>query len=440
MLYLIFWPILQQERPGLLPEKPVPVIFDENWVYQRPASRYLRARARGEAFGEDQRTRIPTKQSLETFARYLCNFLEWCAWARHPWGDVEYLDHLINGYQRHMESGIFSAEKRPLAANTINRRVDEACHFLSWAGRAGLRRHFKISARAGSMALGGMSSNRRTVEFNSRIGKVRPNPSALRIPTEEQVARWLRGVKIEKGLVKALMCELIIKSAIRREECAQWRIDTLPLDRNSWDVYGEKLTLSIEHGTKGSKRLGELKEEIGPRRHIVIPLELAESIHHYREFLRPKIRMKYVNAAINSNERRRRLKQVENRLFLSEHTGLPLTGKQLWKDWTEVKNKPYSGWSPHLGRHYWSCHTLLKLHRERENLLATGCAITSDWIVGNAQSDLLMVVQPQLGHIDVQTTNVYLRWLQKMALGIKHADDWMNNLEDLPSDAGGEHG
>ncbi|NOS73120.1 MAG: site-specific integrase [Methyloglobulus sp.] len=433
MQILIFWPNEHMMTDaGFRDIARVPAIFDENWKYQAEASWYLRDRFRGEAFGDKESGRYPTRQSLETFARALCDFLEWCDWAQRPWQEVEYTNDLINGYQKHMEAGTWSANHRSLAASTINSRIDEACYFLKWSVQKALRPPFKAKTRTVSRIVGGISVRSHTPqEIVTRIGKVRADPMELNIPSADEIVKWLKCVKLEKGQTKALMCELIVKSAIRREECAQWRMWTLPLSRGEWSIYGQQVTVKIEYGAKGPKRLGQHGVEIGPSRFVVIPLDLAERIHFYREFIRPKIRMNYVNAAVDSTERRKRLRQVEHRLFISEHDGEPITGKQLWKAWTEVNIKPYSGWSPHLGRHYWSCRTLLDSFREREKLLANGVVITGDWIAGNAQSDLLTIIQPQLGHIDTQTTNIYLRWLQKMALGDKHDDQWIDHLENL---------
>nr|WP_315468599.1 site-specific integrase [uncultured Undibacterium sp.] len=433
MNFLIYWP---EESllidAGFKSIARVPCIFNENWNYQREASWYLRDRSRGEALNLGEQTRYPTKQSLETFGRAICNFLEWCVWSSRPWQEVDYFNDLINGYQKHMESGVFSIRKKPLSASTINSRIDETCNFLKWAARKGLRGSFKVQVQNMNLRLPSRGvGNAYLKEGISRVGQVRADPLVLKIPSDEEVERWLDCVKLEKGETKALMCEIIIKTAIRREECVQWRIWTLPEDRRSWDIVGDKITLKVEYGAKGSKRLDGDGVEVGPSRQIVIPLELAERIHYYREYVRPKIRMKFVNAASNETERRQRMRNIEKRLFLSEYDGEPISGKMLWKAWSEVSIKPYREWSPHLGRHFWCCRTLLNFYLERQKQLAKGVVITGDWITGNAQSDLLTIIKPQLGHLDVKTTNTYLRWLQRLALGARYTDEWIENLEDL---------
>lgn len=126
--------------------------------------------------------------------------------------------------------------------------------------------------------------------------------------------------------------------------------------------------------------------------------------------------MKYVNAA-GGTERRKRLLEREDRLFLSEYDGRPITSDTLYKAWTlmPVKFKPYPEWSPHLGRHFWACTTLWEAFVEREAMLADGVVATSDWISASAGSDLLMLIMPQLGHLDESTTREYLVWLREMA-------------------------
>jgi hypothetical protein len=432
MQYLIHWP---DERflieAGFGSAARAPCIFDDGWVYQKIFSWYMRDRLKGEPLTDYGHRKYPTKQSLETFARALCNFLEWSAWSRCPWDKISYTHDLINGYQKHMQTGIWSVARKPLSARTVNQRVDEACNFLRWAAQRGLRGPFEIHGRKLKLPRVGIANRAsEKTEIMSRMGRIRTDPMKLNMPSHSDVLKWLNCVLIQKGATKALMCELIIESAIRREECAQWRIWTLPQNRDNWEIFGDHVMVEIEYGAKGAKHLDKNGQEVGPKRHIVLPLKLAQKIHEYREYVRPKIRLKYVNAASSEAERKRRLKHIEPRLFLSEYDGKPISGKQLRRAWSDVSVKPYSEWSPHLGRHYWACRTLLIAYQARQKQLSNHTAITGDWITGHAQSDILMIVQPQLGHIDSKTVNCYLRWLHKAALGLKYDDQWIFMLEE----------
>ena len=226
------------ERAGFGSIKQVPCIFDETWKYQAEASRYFRERATSESPQSDSgvlfgpKGRDLTKQSLSKYAYQICNFLEWCELRGRDWRKVAYETDILDGYQAEMLQGTWSANNVGLNSSTVNRRIDQACAFLTWAARVGLRPSFfvptlskliRVEPRLTSHGHAG-----RKVEV--RVGTVRESRSRPRMPMDTAVTNWLTGVRIKKGATKALMAELILKTAIRREEAVQWRRDTLPVD------------------------------------------------------------------------------------------------------------------------------------------------------------------------------------------------------------------
>lgn len=398
----------------------VPAIFNERWQYQQEVSWYLRDRSKGQAFELDRDIRrFPTAGSMETYARSLTDFLEWCDWVKRSWKNVEYKSDLIDRYQDHMLAGLWSSAKKGLKPRTVNSRVDEAVHFLSWAARKELRPPFHVSGFRTPATTSGISALKRSDTVSGRTGKARPDPINLRIPSSAELEKWLNYVTLRKGRTKALMCELIISTGIREQECAQWRTFTIPDDRSEWTVVNGFLSVLIEYGTKGPKQRNSRGDVVGPSRRINLSIDLAEKLKEYGKATRIKSRMKYVNGAADSVEKRKRQLEREDRLFLSEYDGRPITGDTLYKAWAEVPSeyKPYREWSPHLGRHYWACATLWDAFVEREAMLAEGITSTSDWVNACGASDLLMIIKPQLGHIDEKTTQAYLVWLRQMARG-----------------------
>lgn len=435
MPFLLFWPDKQaMAQAGYATIAAVPVIFNHEWKYQPEASWFMRDRSKGIAVTQTTgRRSFPTRSSLETYARWLIDFLEWLEATKTDWRFAEYKNDLIEGYQRDMLNGNWTAsvQKRPLKPSTINSRLDEAMHFLRWAERMQLRPPFDVLCDNRVRYFSQIGASAAKYTQSQRVGRVRNAPVDLRLPSDSEVLQWWKGVQIRHGDTLALMCELIIKTGIRREECAQWRVDTLPKSSDDWDISGTSVCVKLMFGTKGPKHLGKNDEEIGPPRFINLPLELAYRLHEYWTFNRAKIRMRYVNNALTPSERRARLFDHENRLFLSEYDGRAIDAKTLYRAWCSSLSMPYSGWSPHLGRHYWACRTLLDLYRRREQILPLGTMVTADWVGAGVNSDILMIIKPQLGHLSNRTVETYFVWVYRFGMSPEKSEEWINFLEDL---------
>lgn len=422
MRYVIFFPdenAMVSAGFGIVAE--VPVIFDENWCYHREASRYLRDRSKGEAsiVGTDV-IAFPARSSMGQYAYKLTDFLAWCDWVGRSWKEVEYYRDLVQRYQDHMLKGHWAAERgHKLSPSTVNGRVDEAVWFCKWAANRGLREELKILTKATHRKVGGTRSNsHKSIQLETRTGKARPKPIRLRIPNPAMVDAWLQHLYREKGETKGLMGELILRTAIRRQEAEQWRTTYLVEDRNQWEVTGDSVSVLLKYGTKGGKQ-----------RYIDVPIDLAERLGHYQQVTRPKLRMRYVYAAKSKEEMRLRVKEREERMFLSVSTGTPQTARKLYLAWKEVSVQPIEGWSPHLGRHYWTCMKLLEEHNKRLAMQANGSLMAPDWATALARDDLLMHVKPQLGHLDAKTTEGYCVWLGKMLRSAKGNEEWIESLE-----------
>lgn len=450
--YVLFYPSSRGlEEWGFGSVAHVPCIFDSEWRYQKEASLYLRERAlcrhqavspppesRSQPLSQGRnfrRKRFPTKKSLRAFGESLTNFLEWCSANGVAWQDLDYTNDIAHGYQRDMLAGRWSVDGKPRKARTVNARVGEACNFLEWAANRGLREEFGVltnivtkRANSGTSTQGHKS---KTVE--QRVGWVRPDPVTLRLPTDLEVNEWHRSVRIESGITKALMCELVLDTAVRREEAVQWRIDTLPLEQKDWSVVGDSVDVIIKYGTKGAKSLDANGDEVGPARNISIPLKLAIDIHRYREEIRPMFWAKYVRAAPSEVEKRRRKEEPSRLLFLSDFTGEPVSAQRFYDAWTKASRLPYAGWSPHIGRHWWVCKKLID-----------GCILRLG--VGGAQVDygeglgavhttardlILLVIKPQLGHINEETVQKYLVLVTKLFLLASLHDAYGESLESV---------
>lgn len=401
----------------------VPVIFDGDWKYHREASRYLRERAiptlADVESGAIRTSRRPTHSSLNTFAAQLANFLEWCAARGKDWKTLDYDQGITDGYEKEMALGSFTADGRPLENSTINQRVDTACAFLIWASKKELREPFDVPTVTRSYVQHTASSTHtRVVAHTSRVNKRRLNPKNLRIPTDEEIRAWLNSLRIRFGRTKALMAELVLHTGIRRQEAVEWQIDTLPVDRSKWQVSpisADKVTVTIEHGTKGAKTLRG-NYEVGPPRRIVVPMTLADRLWHYLEYERPRLLKTYIKSGKTKAEQEARRRNPPTVLFLSDFTGAPVSAQKFYDAWVNAPSLPFEGWSPHPGRHYWACKTLLiELERMRKQAnLMSGSGMPITWITGSATDIIQLIIQPQLGHMDKKTTDMYLGWIREV--------------------------
>lgn len=414
----------------------VPVIFNDKWVYQTEPSQFLRERSLRDWSPRNARKSITTltERSRSGFADCLINFLDWCELRRHDWRLIEYEKHIIEGYQKEMSAGSYSATHSGLEGTTVNLRVQEVCNFLEWAHFRCLRDEFvtptKTVPRKSKNPY--LSHGHKTSEVEVRVGAAREKPKSLHMPSRAAVADWLESVRIEKGFTKHLMAELILKSAIRREEAVQWRIWTLPEERANWVVKGSEVAVEVEYGAKGAKRLNKRGDVVGPLRVVMIPLETAEKLHAFRETKRLKFFANYVKAGKTADERAQRKKNSFVQLFLSDFTGQPVSRQSFYTGWKEPRRQPLKGWSPHLGRHYWACNEILI---ELEKNLAVlkhvdKSQIPIDWIRGNVQDVLLLRIQPQLGHIDERTTELYIGWAIQHYRGSSVGDEFELALEE----------
>lgn len=421
----------------------VPCIFNGQWTYEVEASQYLRERALLETSSADSSSflfrapRYPSECSLRTFGTALVNFLEWCEAQPKPlnWRNVQYLEHIINGYQAHMLDGTWSTRNASLAASTVNARVGEASRFLVWAASRSLREPFKVVTFNRTVVANSKSSaiGHRPKLVQQRAGVVRPDPKGMRMPADKEVAAWHQAVRIERGLTKALMCEVVLKTAVRREEIVQWRMDTLPLDRQSWDVSGDYVTVKVKYGTKGPKHRDGTGDLVGPARFITVPLDLAARLAEYREVRRPELLARYVRAAKTLQDRRARMLNSTKRLFISDFDGRPISAAGLYEAWTKASRLPFPGWSPHLGRHYWACKWLLDAVKKR--LLVVHLEKESAWkrreVTATALDVLMFEIKPQLGHISEETSQRYLGWVLKAMILTNISDAYAESLESM---------
>ncbi|MGQ7939615.1 site-specific integrase [Paraburkholderia sp. D1E] len=365
----------------------------------------------------------PSDVTIKNYADWLINFLEWAEIRKVDLLTCEYAAHVQQRYQKEMLSGIWSRDGVGLSPTTVNLRVQQACDFLTWMADKGLRKPFDIAtetifvkSRRATSSVGHEGTAKEV-----RQGKVRQNKRRLRMPSDEQLWAWLNRVYERFGLAKGLMCEAVLLTAMRREEIACWRVDTLPEDKKDWHVNNpeapkseQRVLLTIRFGTKGSDYGTDHGDKIGPERSLWVPFAFAERLDDYRKKKngRNAALKRLVKGASTLAEQHRRIAGAVH-LFLDEATGERISSKQLYHAWTGVE-LPYKGWSPHLGRDWWACSTLWKEVQEREKLRPLKDGRLEPYLESAAQTVIRFIIRPQLGHTSDDTTMIYLQWFTDM--------------------------
>lgn len=417
----------------------LPCIFDERPGYHRLASQYIIDRGLGVwnpgTRGKGPRGIAPSDQTMRNYAHWLANFLEWADVRGIDLLICDYAEHVRGRYQSEMLNGIWSRDGTALSPNTVNLRVQQACDFLTWMADKGIRDPFDVPQGTVKIKSGTATSSigHRAKEVLVRKGKVRQNKRRLRMPTDDQIRDWLSAVYQKFGHVKALMCETVLLTAMRREEVACWRVDTLPEDPEHWHISNadaprseQRVLVSIKFGTKGTGYGYDHGDKIGPERSIWIPLYLAERLHEYRLKLRNPALKRWVNAAPTLAEKKRRVQESVH-LFISDETGERITSKNLYNAWTSVE-LPFKGWSPHLGRDWWACSILWREMKKHEHLRDLGVDTAAALLESSAMSVIRLQIQPQLGHAHDSTTMIYLQWVADM-LGVGLSIQYEAELE-----------
>ena len=412
-----------QKYPALA---QVPFILDWRPAYHRTANAYLIDRALG-LWSPDPLTdaspgKVLSPKTVLSYAQWLANFLEWAEIRSVDLLKCTYSLHLAGQYQTEMLQGLWSEDGKSLASGTVNLRVQQACDFINWMIRTGLRTAaFEVPYTTARIKIGSANSSighlRREVLV--REGKARKETHVLQMPTDVQVRNWLTRVDKRYGTTVDLMCQTVLLTAMRREEVVCLRKDTLPLDPSDWIIANptapedeQEVRIAIRYGTKGPDYGRNHGDKIGPSREILIPLSLARKWHDYRQKERSFAFAKWMRGYKGESARRSRAGDSVH-LFLRDSDGASFKGFELYDAWTGVE-LPLKGWSPHKGRHWWACSILWRELKKYENIGQLSNETAAALIENSALSIIRLQIQPQLGHASAETTMIYLRWIMDM--------------------------
>ncbi|WP_460045091.1 hypothetical protein [Pseudomonas sp. S2_H01] len=424
----------------------LPCIFDSRPGYHRLGSRFLIDRGLGlwepKTHGAIPSVYPPSAKSLKNYAERLCNFLEWCEIRGLEYLAIEYSQDLIGKYQSEMLIGSWSRDGRALSERTINTRVRTAIEFLSWAADKGYREPLLIPESIKSYCQTDFRSCADSVKkVVVRKGKLRESKRRLGFPDKTELYHWLTKIyeRPVRGEVDGLIAELILETAIRREEAACWRLDTLPLEVSDWKIANpsapeehQAVLVDLRFGTKGIEYGRDNGDKIGPRGTIRVPLSVALKLHAYRQFLRPKALALAVAKGRTLNAQKSILSKSVH-LFLNPITGVRYTGDNIYDFWRYV-DRP-KGWSPHKARDYWACTLLWERMQRQIELIDIARQGSIDVVIVkalqlNVTSIIQLEIQPQLRHRSIETTVVYLQWVvDRLGFNLNLYESWSNSLE-----------
>lgn len=396
----------------------VPCILDSRPGYHRLANEYLIDRALAIwPRKEEYKKRFLTPQTLDDYAHWLANFLEWATVRSVDVTTCTYWGDLNKRYQTEMLKGEWSRTGRPLMPSTVNPRVQQACDFLSWMADRGLREKFDVPYRQVAIRYSSSTNplGQSSKSVKVRQGKVKNPPPQLNMPSENAVREWLAATYREAGNTLGLMCETILLTGMRREEVACLRVDTLPEDPRQWNIINpnappkyQQVRIKIKYGTKGKTYGKDHGDKVGPPREISIPLELAKRWQAYRNGPRIAAFKQWMSNTEGAKARKVRAQEAVH-IFLNEQNGHRINGKQFYDAWKKAPS-PAEPWSPHKGRHWWSCSVLLRELKSQYELSLDDPGTSVALMEASALSIVRLHIQPQLGHGDDLTTLRYLKW------------------------------
>lgn len=429
----------------------LPFIFDSEPGYARLPNRFLIDRGLGiwdpKGRGQQRNPFPPSRASMRNFAHWLANALEWAEARDVNLMTADYSSVLIARYQEEMLRGIWSAHNAPLKPVTVNARVQIALEYQMWAADTGLREPFVIPTTTATYVAGSHANSRshEVKSVQSRKGKVKVNKRSLSFPSQAEIEEWLRRVyeRPVSGATEGLIADLILNTAIRREEAACWRVDTLPIDPKEWQIVNseepeevQSVLVTIKYGAKGKEYRRDHGDKLGPEGTIHVPLWLARRIDAYRNKER-LLALKRKLKQCGTLEAQRRVQQQAVHLFLHAETGERYTGDQIYAFWSRVHGPAH--WSPHMGRDWWACRYLeerMKQHTDliRQVLKTPNVSMEHPMVLAlrdTAQTVIQLEIRPQLRHASARTTEIYLQWLfAKLRVPLTMTHQWVELDEE----------
>lgn len=385
---------------GLSHLSHIPGIWSKDWKPIVPAFDFLIAKGTGRWVAglecSPYAEQIALSDNTMMAVGYdLTNFIDWLEAQDFDW-ETAGAKRLLAGYRKVLSTGGWS--DRRLASSTIKRRINTASEFLRYV-RAPIEPHphfVPITGREESPVPPDQAISNSSGRNYRAPG--RQQPARLRLPTIVELEDWLDELRRLHGITPHLLAKSIFGLGLRAEEALLLRKDQVP---NFPTKPTPSVKMDICFGTKGQRIPGD-PEKQGKARSIQIPIALLNELHSYMNVHRKLClkRYKYINPGT----------QPPRELFLSKHTGAPLSYSRFYELWRKPQ-APFEHFSPHIGRHSWACYTLIDKLKEVAALTHQGDETLAAISANLGESLIDIWVKPQLGHVDSKTTSLYLRWV-----------------------------
>ncbi|HXJ96330.1 MAG TPA: tyrosine-type recombinase/integrase [Terriglobia bacterium] len=305
--------------------------------------------------------------STSTWRSYAYQFADWLSFCEKigvQWRHVTELN--IATYRNILASESSPQINRPLKRSTINHKLTVICQFYRFAHRKGWVD--ALPFELGAARIPYSADLTRQAEPNCRVLagnnlRLRELKEELRIPSRQEVRHFIKSFRTWRD---QLIAEIMWLTGMRSKEVCSLPLDVLPEDPGSI----ENETVAVKITGKGQKR-----------RAVLFPVRLLRSIDRYVHM-----------------ERWRRVRSSRESPGGSVFVGR--TGKPLH---TSAINRAFSTNYKRTGLHIWP-------HLLRHGYAVERLAYLEDIGAPNP----LKVVQMELGHAHMATTERYLHLTERM--------------------------
>ena len=390
------------------------------WREARPdriSSRYVRERHTGRwsaRIGADPSNKTLSMKYTRRIGLKIADFQNWSFAQGLTLEAATYQD--ILQYQQDIRAGAWGTKRRKLSPDWANDKADEACSFLLWMAKRGLRPAFEVTTKLV------VQRSRRSNKIEKaivRTGKEtgrRESTELLVLPDWPKVDAWLAELRVRRGYSKTLASRTVVELATRRAE-------TCGILKDQWPS-----RTAIDQGmARGHKTVSILiTEEVkfSKDRSIDFDIAFASLVRHWIDTQWQKLAEIY----------QRRTGLQTTRLFLSDspgHEGTPIQPETLYQCFKlRAKGGP-TLWYPHHGRHFSICDGLIAgLRRDAAVAQRPISQMPSEWVL-NRTKFWMDMQRRKAGHMSEETTQIYTRWLNTNHILVNVHDDFASFMDGV---------
>jgi integrase len=328
-------------------------------------------------------------------AHHVNNFLCWLETPLlhdgRPIAITEVVEEHLDLFAEDMEDGSWSLDGKALSDGYIGITQSDAIDFLQWCSIKGIRD--PISLRTEHVRLSVAKTQHPGVTSTKRyIVLRRADPRDVDYPSPLVVDRIVTEIS---DIALRIGGRLIFECGLRACEVRGLRAEDVP-------TLKDNLLRNPEGAGSGHFRVvGKGKFQ----RLVPINADLTRAIDEYRG--------KYRELRLTAFRKEHSLvghagEFLPNELLLDDH-GRPLHYKAIWRAIRNASEAAGCPTTPHLGRHWYAMHFLLRYWRVQENLARTeGLPPLSTSQVPDLVGTQLVALQANLGHKSIATTQRYL--------------------------------